>query len=205
MHYVKHLSKDPNLKKLIKEHGHFELTKQKNLCLYLCYSIMSQQLSSKVALVLRKRFIDIYGGEPTPQQIVDTPFEKLRGIGLSNAKVSYVQNVAKFDIEHGITHKKLEKMSNEEAIAYLTQIKGVGKWTAEMLLMFALCREDIFAPDDLGLRLAVIGLYDLKHRKKKIMEARIIQIAEQWSPYRTYACLYLWRWKDNPPLKNPKK
>ena len=88
-------------------------------------------------------------------------------------------------------------MSNEEAIGYLTQIKGVGRWTSEMLLMFALCREDIFAPGDEGLRQAVIGLYDLKHRKKKIMLARIVEIAEQWSPYRTYAFLYLWRWKDN--------
>ncbi len=205
MHYVKHLSKDEKLKKLIKEHGTFELKKQKDLCLYLCYSIMSQQLSSKVALVLRKRFIDLYGGEPTPQQIVDTPFEKLRGIGLSNAKVSYVQNVARFEMEKGLDPKKLDKMSNEEAIEYLTQIKGVGRWTSEMLLMFALCREDIFSPGDEGLRQAVIGLYDLKHRKKKIMMARIVQIAEQWSPYRTYACLYLWRWKDNPPLKESKR
>jgi len=205
MHYAKHLSKDEKLKKLIKEHGPFELKKQENLCLYLCYSIMSQQLSTKVALVLRKRFIDIYGGEPTPQQVVDTPFERLRGIGLSNAKVNYVQNVARFDIEHGINHKKLGKMNNEEAIEYLTQIKGVGRWTSEMLLMFALGREDIFSPLDLGLQQAMIGLYGLKHRKKKIMTARIVQIAEQWSPYRTYACLYLWRWKDNPPLKEGKK
>lgn len=206
MHYAKHLSKDEKLKKLIKEHGHFELKKQMNLCLYLCYSIMSQQLSSKVALVLRKRFIDLYGGEPTPQQIVDTPFEKLRGIGLSNAKVSYVQNVARFEIEKGLDHKKLDKMSNEEAIEYLTQIKGVGRWTSEMLLMFALCREDIFSPGDEGLRQAVIGLYGLKHRNKKIMMEKIVKIAEQWSPYRTYACLYLWRWRDNPPaLKEAKK
>ena len=207
MHYISHLSKDIKLKKLIEEHGTFKLEKKKNLCLYLCYSIMSQQLSSKVALVLRKRFIDLYGGEPTAQQIVDTAFEKLRGIGLSNAKVNYVQNVARFDIEHGINHKKLARMSNEKAIEYLTQIKGVGRWTSEMLLMFALCREDIFSPLDLGLQQAVIGLYDLKHRKKKIMTAKIVQIAEQWSPYRTYACLYLWRWKDNPPLlkDKPKK
>ena len=206
MHYVKHLSKDQNLKKLIKEHGTFELKKQKNLCLYLCYSIMSQQLSSKVATILKKRFIGLYDGEPTPQQIVDTPFAKLRAIGLSNAKVSYVQNVARFEMEKGLDHKKLDKMSNEEAIGYLTQIKGVGQWTAEMLLMFALCREDIFSPGDEGLRQAVIGLYDLKHRKKKIMMAKIEQIAWQWSPYRTYACLYLWRWKDNPPaLKDSKK
>ena len=205
MHYVKHLSKDQNLKKLIRQHGTFELKKQKNICLYLCYSIMSQQLSTKVARVIRQRFIDLYGGEPTPQQIIDTPFEKLRAIGMSNAKTNYVQNVARFEIEHGMDHKKLSKMSNEEVIAYLTPIKGVGRWTTEMLLMFALCREDVFAPDDLGLQNAMIGLYDLKHRKKKIMLSKIVKIAEQWSPYRTYACMYLWRWKDNPPVEKIKQ
>ena len=202
---MKHLSKDEKLKKLIREHGVFELKGQKNLCLYLCYSIMSQQLSTKVAKVIKQRFIDLYGGEPTPQQIVSTPFEKLRAIGLSNAKVSYVQNVAHFEIEQGMDHKKLSKMSNEDVIAYLTQIKGVGRWTTEMLLMFALGREDVFAPDDLGLQNAIIGLYDLRHRKKKIMISRIVKIAEQWSPYRTYACMYLWRWKDNPPLATKQK
>jgi DNA-3-methyladenine glycosylase II len=204
MHYIEHLSKDEKLKKLIEQHGSFKLKKQKNLCLYLCYSIMSQQLSTKVASVIQQRFIDLYGGEPTPQQIIDTAFEKLRGIGLSNAKANYIKNVAKFEIEQGMDHKKLSKMDNEEVIAYLTQIKGVGRWTTEMLLMFALCREDVFAPDDLGLRQAVIGLYDLKHRKKKIMNDKIIKIAQQWSPYRTYACMYLWRWKDNVPVYNDK-
>ena len=202
MHYVAHLSKDSNLRKLIKDHGIFKLRKQKNLCLYLCYSIMSQQLSTKVAKVIKQRFIDIYGGEPTPQQIIDTPFQKLRSVGMSNAKVSYVQNVARFEMEKGMDHKILSRMSNEEVITYLTQIKGVGKWTTEMLLMFALCREDIFAMDDLGLQNAVIGLYGLKHRKKKTMQAAIEKISSQWSPYRTYACIYLWRWKDNKPVEN---
>ena len=204
MHYVKHLSKDEKLKRLIKDHGVFTLNKQKNLYLYLCYSIMSQQLSTKVARVIKQRFLDLYGGEPSAQQIIDTPFEKLRAIGLSNAKVNYVQNVARFEIEKGMDHQKLAKMTNEEVIEYLTQIKGVGRWTTEMLLMFALGREDLFAIDDLGLQQAVIGLYDLRHRKKKIMNARILKISEQWSPYRTYACLYLWRWKDNPPAVNGK-
>lgn len=204
MHYVKHLSKDEKLKKLIKDHGVFKLNKQKNLYLYLCYSIMSQQLSTKVARVIRQRFLDLYGCEPTPQQIADTAFEKLRAIGLSNAKVSYVQNVARFEIEKGMDHEKLAAMSNEEVIEYLTEIKGVGKWTVEMLLMFALGREDLFAIDDLGLQQAVIGLYDLKHRKKKIMNAKILKISDQWAPYRTYACMYLWRWKDNPPVVNGK-
>ncbi|HMG68657.1 MAG TPA: hypothetical protein VK588_13255 [Chitinophagaceae bacterium] len=199
MKYVPHLSKDQKLKVLIGHHGTLKLKKQKYLYLYLCYSIMSQQLSTKVASVIRKRFIDLYGGEPTARQIIETPFEKLRGIGLSNAKVGYVQNVAKFEIEKGMDHNKLSKMNNEEVIEYLTQIKGVGRWTAEMLLMFALRREDVFAIDDLGLQQAVINLYDLRHRKKKIMLNKILKISEQWSPYRTYASMYLWRWKDNPP------
>jgi DNA-3-methyladenine glycosylase II len=205
MQYVAHLSKDEKLKKLIEQHGTFTLKKQKNLYLYLCYSIMSQQLSTKVASVIRKRFLDLYGGEPSPDQIVNTPFEKLRGIGLSNAKVNYVQNVARFQIEKGMDHKILSRMNNEEVIEYLTQIKGVGRWTTEMLLMFALCREDIFALDDLGLQQAIVRLYDLKHRKKKIMLDKISKISKQWSPYRTYACMYLWRWKDNSPLVNGKK
>ena len=206
MHYVTHLSKDEKLKKLITHHGTFKLNKQKNLYLYLCYSIMSQQLSTKVAKVIKQRFLDLYGGEPTQQQIINTPFEKLRSVGLSNAKVNYVQNVARFEIEKGMDHKKLSKMSNEEVIEYLTEIKGVGRWTVEMLLMFALGREDLFAIDDLGLQQAVIGLYELKHRKKKTLHAGILKIAEQWAPYRTYACMYLWRWKDNvPAVKNNKK
>ncbi len=206
MEYIPHLSKDDKLKKLIEQHGVFKLEKKKNLYLYLCYSIMSQQLSTKVARVIRQRFLDLYGGkEPAPQQIVDMPFEKLRGIGLSNAKVNYVQNVARFEIEQGMDHKKLGKMSNDEVIVYLTQIKGVGRWTTEMLLMFALSREDVFALDDLGLQQAVIGLYDLKHRKKKIMLDKISKISQQWSPYRTYACMYMWRWKDNVPAMKDKK
>jgi DNA-3-methyladenine glycosylase II len=201
MHYIKHLSKDDTLKKLIKTHGHFTLRKQKNLCLYLCYSIMSQQLSTKVASVIQQRFLDLFGGEPTPQQIIDMPFEKLRSIGMSNAKTGYVQNVARFELEQGMSFNKLDKMTNEEIIIYLTQIKGVGKWTVEMLLMFALCREDVFAIDDLGLQQAVAGLYSLKNRKKKNLQAAVLKIAGQWAPYRTYACMYLWRWKDNAPGK----
>lgn len=190
------------MSELIQQHGPFQLERKKNICLYLCYSIMSQQLSTKVANVLRERFLAMYDGKtPTAQQIVDTPFERLRGIGLSNAKVSYIQNVARFEMEQGMDHRKLSKMDNEAVIAYLTQIKGVGRWTTEMLLMFALCREDVFAMDDLGLQQAVIGLYGLRNRKKKTLQAAISRITDHWAPYRTYACLYLWRWKDNVPGK----
>ncbi len=196
MHYAEHLSRDPRLKALIRKHGPMELKKQKNLYLYLCFSIMSQQLSTKVASVIKKRFLALYEGHPAPQQILDTPFETLRAIGLSNAKVNYVQNVARFELEQGMGAEKLRKMENEEIIAYLTQIKGVGRWTTEMLMMFALGREDVFSPDDLGIQQAMTGLYELRHRKKKRLLEKMQQIAAAWSPYRTYACMYLWRWKD---------
>ena len=202
MEYIRHLSKDKKLKTVIGKQKPHRLVKRKNICTWLCASIMSQQLSTKVADVIYQRYLDLYGGnEPTPEQILDTPFKKLRGIGMSNAKVSYVQNVAKFEIESGLELKKLNRMSNEEVIAYLTQIKGVGQWTAEMLLMFALGREDVFAVDDLGIQNAMIRLYQLNHKKKKKLKEKLLQISGQWSPYRTYACMHLWRWKDNTPAK----
>lgn len=202
MHYIKHLSKDKKIKKLIEGNKPYKLVKRKNICTWLCASIMSQQLSTKVADVIYQRYLNLYEGkEPTPQQILDTPFEKLRSIGLSNAKVSYVQNVARFEIEFGLDPKKLSKMNNEEVIAYLTQIKGVGRWTSEMLLMFALGREDVFAIDDLGLQNAMIKLYGIKNKNKKKFRGELLRISEQWSPYRTYACVHLWKWKDNAPVK----
>jgi DNA-3-methyladenine glycosylase II len=200
MEYRIHLSKDKKLKKLVESGELHQLRKRKNICTYLCASIMSQQLSTKVASIIHKRFLALYGNkEPTPQQIIDTPFEKLRGIGLSNAKVSYVQNVARFEMEYGMDAKKLSKMDNEEVIEYLTQIKGVGRWTTEMLLMFALGREDVFAVDDLGIQNAMIRLYKLDNSDKKKIKEEMLRLSQKWSPYRTYACLHLWSWKDNTP------
>ncbi len=204
-YYIEHLSKDKKLKKLIQHHGHFKLKKQKNLCLYLCYSIISQQLSTKVASVIQQRFLNLYDDLPTPQQIIDTPFEKLRGVGMSNAKANYVQNVARFEMESGMHHTKLHKMSNDEVIEYLTQIKGVGRWTTEMLLMFALCREDVFAIDDLGIRNAMLRLYEIKTKDKKKQNKELLRISESWSPYRTYACMYMWRSLDNAPVVKTEK
>jgi DNA-3-methyladenine glycosylase II len=197
MKYIPHLSKDRRLKKLVETGKPHKLKRRKNICNYLCASIMSQQLSTKVATVIHNRFLALYDGkEPTPQQILETPFEKLRGIGLSNAKVNYVQNVARFELEHGMDTRKLDAMSNEEVIEYLTQIKGVGRWTVEMLLMFALGREDVFAIDDLGIQNAMVKLYKLDPSDKKKLKESLVKLSAKWSPFRTYACLHLWRWKD---------
>jgi DNA-3-methyladenine glycosylase II len=194
--YLSHLSKDRTLRKILRKVPPFRLRKKRNLFIRLISSIMSQQLSTKVAEIIFKRFLLLYDGEPTPVQILQTPDEQLRGIGLSNAKTAYVKNVAAFTIEKGMDAKVLSKMSNEEVIAYLTEIKGVGRWTVEMLLIFSLGREDVFAPDDLGIQTAMIGLYKLPTKDKKILLRRMLEISAAWSPYRSYACLHLWNWKD---------
>lgn len=197
MSYIDHLSKDSRLRKVLAEQDTVKLSSHKNIPLRLCASIMSQQLSTKVAKVIFHRFLELYGGnEPTPEQIAATSLETLRGIGLSNAKTQYVLNVAKFCIEHKLTDKKLKKLSNEEIIDLLTQIKGVGNWTVEMLLMFTLGREDVFAVDDYGIQVAMKNIYKLDDSNKKEFKAAMLKIAAKWSPYRTYACLHLWRWKD---------
>ncbi len=192
-----HLSKDKKLKPIIKTHGVIKLKKKKDIFMALCSSIMSQQLSVKVAAVIEKRFLSLFdNGSPTPQLLLQIPHETLRSIGLSNAKAQYVKNVAQFDIEHGLNFKKLHAMPETELIAYLTRIKGVGKWTAEMIMMFALAKEDVFSTGDLGLQNAVKKIYGIKFRNKKQLEKKMIALAEQWKPYRTYACLYLWRHND---------
>ncbi len=197
MEHILHLSKDKKLAKIIELQEPQTLELRKKVYLRLCASILSQQLSTKVAKVLYQRFLDLFGGkEPTPKQMSDTPASVFRNIGFSNAKASYVHNVARFFVENKITDGALYKMSNEEVLELLTQIKGVGKWTVEMILMFTLGREDIFALDDLGLKQSVIKLYKIKETDPKLIREKIQKISLKWSPYRTYACVYLWGWKD---------
>ena len=109
----------------------------------------------------------------------------------------YIQNVASFCIENGITDTKLLALGNEEIINLLTQIKGVGQWTVEMLLMFSLGREDVFAVDDLGIQQGMQRLYQLDATNKKLLKEKMIELSQQWKPYRSYACLHIWKWKDD--------
>ncbi|MBC7508149.1 MAG: DNA-3-methyladenine glycosylase 2 family protein [Ferruginibacter sp.] len=200
MEHIIHLGKDKKLKKIISMQQPYVLIKQKNIYLHLCSSIMSQQLNIKVAAVIFERFLNLYKNKkPSLRQIADTSFETLRCIGLSNAKTRYVQNVCNFFLREKITDATLHKMSNEELIKYLSQIKGVGQWTVEMILMFTLGREDVFALDDLGIQQSIAKLYGLDATDKKLLKEKMVQLSAKWSPYRTYACRYLWGWKDNVP------
>lgn len=195
--YIAHLSEDKKFKKLIETQGEMLVRKRKNIPLRLCASIMSQQLSVKVAAVIYRRFLDLYGKkEPTPPQIFDTPHDVLRGIGLSNSKVNYIKNVAQFAMENDMSEKKLKTMSDEEVIEYLIPIKGVGRWTVEMLMLFTLGREDVFAPDDLGIQKFMIDNFRLDPSDKKKFREDMLRISKRWSPYRSFACLHMWDWKD---------
>jgi DNA-3-methyladenine glycosylase II len=196
MSYKTHLKKDPKLSSILDEDTH-TLKRRKNTPIRLIASIISQQLSTKVAKIIFERFLALYQKkEPTCLQVIGTPDETLRSIGLSYSKIGYVKNVAQFFIEKALTDKQLYQMAPEEVIDLLVQIKGVGKWTVEMLLMFSLGHENVFAVDDLGIQQAMIKLYRFKYTTKKELQIKMLAKSKAWEPYKTYACLHLWKWKD---------
>ena len=196
MSYKIHLQKDPKLAALLKEDTHV-LKRRKNTAIRLIASIISQQLSTKVAKIIFDRFLDLNSGkEPSCEQVLKCTNDQLRSIGLSQSKVNYIQNVAQFFLEHQITDKQLYTMKPDAIIELLTQIKGVGKWTVQMLMLFSLGQEDVFAVDDLGIQQAMIRLYKIKYETKKELHAKMLTISSKYSPYSSYACLHLWQWKD---------
>lgn len=199
MGYFTHLKKDKQLREILKNQTEVKLKKNGNLFIKLCGTIAGQQLSTKVAATIYNRFLALYNKIPAPEEVLNTPDEKLRSVGLSAAKVSYIKNLAAFAIEHGINRRKLNKMNNDELIEYLTQIKGIGRWSVEMLMMFSMGREDVFAIDDLGIQTSMASLYKLDRNDRKNFKEQMLKISEKWSPYRTYACIHLWNYKDNPP------
>lgn len=163
----------------------------------LLRSIVFQQLSGKAASTIHGRFIDLFPeAYPYPAEVLDLDLAALRSAGLSRQKASYIQNVAAFFQRENLLGKDLTDMEDEAVIKYLTQIKGVGRWTVEMLLMFTLNRPDVLPLDDLGIQQAIQQLYDFTE-KGRGLKTRMLEIAEPWRPYRTYASLYLWRWKDS--------
>lgn len=174
-------------------------TRQKSdLREYLVSSIISQQLSVKVAEVIKGRFLTLYKGEfPTNKQILSSPTEALRGIGLSNQKLSYIKNIAEHFEGKQLDDYDWDRMVDEEIIQSLTEIKGVGQWTAEMVLMFGLGRPDVFSAGDYGIQQAMKKLYKIDLEGKALKE-KMLSISKKWKPFRSVACMYLWAWKDKP-------
>jgi DNA-3-methyladenine glycosylase II len=196
MEYKQHLKKDKKLAPILDEADHV-IKKRKNTPVRLMASIISQQLSTKVAAIIFGRFISLFDGkEPSCEQVLACSNEQLRSIGLSQSKVHYIQNVAQFFLDQKITDKKLYAMEPQAIIDLLTQIKGVGKWTVEMLMLFSLGQEDVFAVDDLGIQQAMIRLFKIQYVTKKELHTKMLSISNKWAPYRSFACLHLWQWKD---------
>jgi DNA-3-methyladenine glycosylase II len=194
---IAHLSRDPQLASIIPGIAFPDYSANNtNVYFGLLESIASQQLSVKAADTIFKRFLGLFPQEyPTAQLLVATPQENLRGVGLSNQKAQYMRNTAAFFLEHQLFEQDWSAFSDAEVIQQLSSIKGVGKWTVEMILMFVLRRPDVFPVDDLGVRQAMVRLYQVELEGKALYQ-RLTEIAEAWRPYRTYACRYLWRWKD---------
>ena len=195
--YFSHLSKDTAFEKVLIGAEPRQLQLNTNLPQFLYTSIISQQLSTKVGDIFLKRFLDLYdGNEPAPEQVLDTPIEVLQGIGLSKSKASYIKNVAQFTIDKGLEYDTLILLSDEEVTKLVTRIKGIGQWSAQNLLMFALGREDVFSADDLIIQNKMHALFGLDKSNKKKFKEDIIRLSMPWSPFRTYACLHLWRWVE---------
>ncbi|HEY8240552.1 MAG TPA: DNA-3-methyladenine glycosylase 2 family protein [Kiritimatiellia bacterium] len=192
----KHLARDPALRPVLRsvELPYWQLGRDPYAA--LIEAIMSQQLSGKAAATIHRRFLDLFPRRyPDPKRLARMTPAQLRMAGVSRQKAGYVKNVATFALEFGLDRKHLNRLSDDEVIAHLTQIKGVGRWTVEMLLMFDLGRPDVLPVDDLGIQQAMQKLYRLRAKGKKL-HARMTKNAEPWRPYRSHACMLLWKWKS---------
>lgn len=194
---LQYLEKDKILTEAIKNldvyiHPEFDI----DIYFSLLQSIVSQQLSTKVAKIIFNRLTDLFvDGYPKANQLLVTDHKVLRGIGLSNNKANYVKNVAEFSLQNNITFDYLHLMSDEEIISYLTQIKGVGKWTVQMILMFPMDRPNVFPVDDLGIQNVMKKMYQIELEKKEL-KSKLTEIANNWHPYQTLACKYIWKIGD---------
>jgi len=190
---VEHLrAADPVLRGVIDRVGPIQRQGDPDLWRSLVGSIISQQLSVKAAATIEGRVAALAeaGGFPGPEQILALPDEHLRACGLSQAKTRYVRDLAGRWIGGTLPHEALPSMSDEEVVATLTEIKGIGRWTAEMVLIFTFARPDVLPVDDLGFRNAVQRAYGLPERPTP---AALHPLAEPWRPFRSAATLYLWR------------
>ncbi|MEM2161087.1 MAG: DNA-3-methyladenine glycosylase [Candidatus Nitrosotenuis sp.] len=185
-----HLRKDRRLAKVIDQVGEYSITITKNPYESLVEAIITQQLSGKAADSISTRFRGIYGKFPKPVDVLKTPNSKLRKAGLSYMKVSYIKDLSERVESKELRLSYMKKLSDEEVIEQLVQVKGIGRWTAEMFLIFNLGRLDVLPIGDLGLKKGIQRLYSLSELPQK---EQMEKIAKRWRPYRSVATWYLWR------------
>ena len=197
-----HLAQDPVMGQIIAETPSLKSVNhwEEDVYLALLESIVSQQISTKAADAIFRRFRLLFSetaeaeGYPDPARLLAKTTGDLRSAGLSFQKISYLQSVATFTQENRMDRPFFDVLTDEEIVQYLIPIKGVGRWTVEMLLMFVLDRPDVFPVDDLVICQKIVRAYGLTETGRPLLK-QLHALAEAWRPHRTLACRYLWRWK----------
>ena len=197
------MRRDPVIATLIRQHGECGLASSQRTDPFhaLLHAIIAQQLSTKAAKTIEGRFSALFDGGPTPAAVVRASDEKLRAVGLSPQKLKYVRDLCARILDGSLNLDALALLTDDEVIEALTSVKGIGRWTAEMFLMFRLHRPDVLPVGDLGIVKAVQRAYKLRALPTP---ARLTKIGETWRPYRSVACWYLWASLDARPLKTSK-
>jgi DNA-3-methyladenine glycosylase II len=191
-----HLSKvDPTLARIIAEVGTLRIQPRRERFQALARAIIFQQLAGAAANAIYGRFVGLFPGVefPSPEQVLAKTDAELRGVGLSEKKALYIKDLAAHIRDGKLNFHLFHKMTDEEIIAHLIMVKGIGRWTAEMFLMFNLGRPDVMPADDLGVQNAIRRHYKMRQRPNR---KRLLKHAERWRPYRTAAAWYLWRSLD---------
>jgi DNA-3-methyladenine glycosylase II len=187
---VRFLKKDPDLAKIIGQVGGYEISLMTNPYESLIEAIITQQLSGKAAESISKKFRKLFGRFPKPADVLMMSDTDLRSAGLSAMKIKYIKDLSKKIESKELKLRSLKNMTDEEVILQLTKVKGIGRWTAEMFLIFSLGRLDILPVGDLGLKKGIQRLYSMADLPEK---DEIEELAEKWRPYRTVATWYIWK------------
>lgn len=188
---INHLKKaDPVLRAIIESVGPFRMEYSSAEFCSLAEAILYQQLNGKAAATIYQRFTALAGDPPTPEGILKLTDEQLRSVGISKQKSAYLKDLAAKTASGLLDFTTLPDLSDEEVIQHLTQVKGIGVWTAHMFLMFSLRRPNVLPTGDYGVQVAVKRHY----RKRKLPKPKDMEkIARAWEPYRSVACWYMWR------------
>lgn len=189
-----HLKKcDPILREIIERVGPFRMEYGPAEFASLAEAILYQQLNGKAAATIHKRFTALVGDSPTPEGILKLTDEQLRSVGLSKQKSAYLKDLATKTASGELDFSRLHELPDEEVIKHLTQVKGIGVWTAHMFLMFSLRRPNVLPTGDYGVQMAMKKHY----RKRKLPKPKDMEkIAKAWEPYRSVGCWYMWRSLD---------
>jgi DNA-3-methyladenine glycosylase II len=193
------LRRDPVIAALIRQYGDCGLASSQRTDPFhaLLHAIIAQQLSTKAARTIEGRFSALFDGQPTPAAVVGVSDEHLRAVGLSPQKLKYLRDLCARIVDGSLNLEVLDAMTDDEVIGALTSVKGIGRWTAEMFLMFRLHRPDVLPVGDLGIVKAVQRAYKLRTLPSP---ERLTKIGETWRPYRSVACWYLWASLDAAPI-----